>query len=374
MARSPANSDGVPAPPPIRKVVSARVRSVGRIRRKELPSFTRRLAAMLDAGLPLIQCLEALGQQTQIREFGRVINALRQRVEGGDSFAEALARYDRLFGELYVNMVRAGEFGGSLSEVMNRLASYLEASAALRRRIIAAVMYPVIIMILATTLTTCMLVFIVPSFEEIYNDFDAKLPKPTLVLIFISKLIRERALWVIAGVVLLLFIFFRVRRSEKGGLAIDKAFLKIPVFGGLMEKIALARFSRTFASLMRSGVPILRSVQIVSTATGNRYIGRSLAVCGPEIEGGSNIAAAMGKTGSFPPMIIHMISVGEKTGNIDGMLEKIADFYEDEVTNALEALSSMIEPMLMAILGVLIGGIVIAMFMPIFNLHQLIAT
>jgi type IV pilus assembly protein PilC len=270
-------------------------------------------------------------------------------------------------------MVRAGEFGGSLSEVTERIASYLEASAALRRRIIAAIMYPLIITVLASALTTCMLIFIVPTFEEIYNDFDAELPKPTQVLILISNLIRHQAPWVIGTLVVLAILFFQIRKSEKGGLVIDRGFLHFPVFGSLIEKIALARFARTFASLMRSGVPILRSVEIVSMATGNRYIGRALTTCAPEIEGGSNIATAMRKTKTFPPMVIHMVSVGEKTGNIDGMLEKIADFYEDEVANALEALSSMIEPLLMAVLGVVIGAIVIAMFMPIFNLHQLIA-
>lgn len=373
MARQQNNPDVAPPPPPHKKIKSNKVAGVGRIRRKELASFTRRLAAMLDAGLPLIQCLEALAEQTEIKEFGRVIQGLRQRVEAGDSFAEALRRYDNLFGELYVNMIRAGEFGGSLSEVAGRLASYLEAAAALRRRIIAALMYPLIILILASALTTCMLVFIVPTFEEIYNDFDAVLPKPTQVLIVISKILRHQAPLVVAGLIVLIVAFIRFKKTTKGGLLIDHGMLKLPVFGKLIEKIALARFSRTFSSLLRSGVPILRSVEIVSTATGNKYIGRALSTCGPEIEGGSNIASAMRRTQTFPPMIIHMVSVGEKTGNIDGMLEKIAEFYEGEVESALEALSSMIEPLLMAVLGVAVGGVVIAMFMPIFNLHQLIS-
>ncbi len=372
MARQAQDNAGLPVYSPSTQGRVLRVRGTGGIRRKELPSFTRRLAAMLDAGLPLIQCLDALSEQTEIKEFKRVILALRARVEAGDSFAEALKRYERLFGDLYVNMVRAGEFGGSLAEVTNRLASYLEASAALRRRVIAAMMYPLIIMILAGSLTVCMLLFIVPTFAEIYADFDAELPGPTKVLIVISELIRHRAPLVIGGLVALIYGLVRLKKTEKGGLAIDRRLLKLPVLGKLLEKIALARFSRTFASLLRSGVPILRSVEIVATATGNRYIGKALLGCGPEIEGGSNVASAMRRTNAFPPMIIHMISVGEKTGNIDGMLEKIADFYEDEVANALEALSSIIEPLLMAVLGVMIGGIVIAMFMPIFNLHQLV--
>jgi len=361
-----------PAIVPMKKRGSGRVRGSGRIRRKELGSFTRRLSAMLDAGLPLIQCLDALSEQTQIPEFRRVILAIRQKVEGGSSFAEALFHFDKLFGELYVNMIRAGELGGSLSEVTERLASYLEASAALRRKIISAMMYPVVIMLLAGTLTICMILFLVPTFADIYKDFGAELPGPTQVLIIISEIIRHQAPLVFGVLAVLIFIFVRFKKTETGGLKIDQGCLKLPVFGNLIEKIALARFSRTFASLLRSGVPILRTMEIVSTATGNKYIGKALAGCAPEIEGGSDISMSLKKTKAFPPMIIHMVSVGEKTGNIDGMLEKIADFYEDEVATTLEGLSSMIEPLLMAVLGVVIGAIVVAMFMPIFSMHQLI--
>ncbi|MDT8391258.1 MAG: type II secretion system F family protein [Lentisphaeria bacterium] len=356
-----------------RRKKGRKVSNSGRIRRKELPSFTRRLSAMLDAGLPLIQCLEGLAEQTQVKEFRHVLINLRQRVEGGNSFAEALAEYRLLFGDLYVNMIRAGELGGSLSEVTSRLASYLEASAALRRKIFSAAMYPLVILILAGSLTVGMLLFIVPTFKDIYDDFNAELPGPTNVLILISDIIRYRAPYVILGLIVGIIAFVQIKKTEKGGLTIDRWFLKLPVFGMLIEKIALARFSRTFASLLRSGVPILRSVEIVSTATGNKYIGRALKSCAPEIEGGKAVAVAMKETKVFPPMILHMMSVGEKTGNIDGMLEKIADFYEDEVSNMLDGLSSMIEPLLMAVLGIVIGGIVIAMFMPIFSLHKLIS-
>lgn len=350
-----------------------RVPGSGRIRRKELPSFTRRLSAMLEAGLPLLQCFEGLAEQTQNKEFRKVIIHLREQVENGSSFAEALAQYRGLFGDLYVNMVRAGEIGGSMAEVTDRLSSYLESAAELRRKVFAAAMYPTVIVMLSGTLTTGLLIFVVPKFQEIYEGFGAKLPGPTNVLIKISEIIRFRAPYVIGALVLLIVIYIQVKKTDKGGVAIHHFFLRLPVFGSLVEKIALARFSRTFASLLRSGVPILDSLEIVATATGNKYIEKALDACKPKVEGGKGVAEAMKETKVFPPMILHMTTVGEKTGNIDGMLEKIADFYEDEVASTLEGLSSMIEPLLMAVLGVLIGGIVIAMFMPIFGLNKLVS-
>jgi len=350
-----------------------KVRGMRKIKLTELGPFTQKLAAMLDAGLPLIQGLEALSEQTENKEFQRVINDLRGRVEAGDSFAEALSYYVDLFGDLYVNMIRAGEMGGGLAEVAARLASYLEVSAALRRRVMSAMTYPVVVMILATILTIAMLVFIVPTFASIYADFGAKLPGPTQMLMNISLILRRHSPIALIVVAALVFSLHRLKKTERGAFLFDQYLLKSPVAGQLVQKIALARMSRTFASLIRSGVPILRTMEIVADATGNRFIGSSLARCGSEIEGGSNIASSLKRSGRFPPMVIHMIAAGEKTGNIDGMLEKVADFYEDEVANSLESLSSMIEPLLMAFLGVVIGGIVICMFLPIFKMHELVA-
>lgn len=350
-----------------------KVRGMRSIRLNELAPFTQKLAAMLDAGLPLIQCMEALSEQTDNKEFQRVIIHIQERIEAGDSFAEALGCYDRLFGDLYVNMIRAGEMGGGLAEVTSRLASYLEASSALRRKVKSAMTYPVVVLVLATALTIAMLVFIVPTFASIFADFDAELPMPTQVLMAISEIIRKQALFVAIGAGALGYAFHRFKKTERGGFMFDQYVLRTPLFGPLIEKIALARMSRTFASLLRSGVPILKTMEIVAQATGNKFIGKALAHCGNDIEGGSNIASALKRTKRFPPMVVHMIAAGEKTGNIDGMLEKVADFYEDEVSNSLEALSSMIEPLLMAFLGVVIGGIVICMFMPIFKMHEVVA-
>lgn len=370
--RRPNDRRGHGIAPTRRLPKERRVRGMRKIRLRELCPFTQKLAAMLDAGLPLIQCLEALSEQTENREFEKVIIHLRERIEAGDSFAEALATFEELFGELYVSMIRAGEMGGGLAEVSARLASYLESSAALRRRVISALTYPVVVLILAGILTVAMLVFIVPVFDDIYSGFDAKLPGPTQMLVRISNLIRNQAPFVIVILGGAGYAFHRFKKTDRGAYLFDKYLLKTPVAGPLTEKIALARMSRTFASLIRSGVPILKTMEIVAKATGNCFIRTALSECGTDIEGGSTIAVSLKRTNRFPPMVIHMVSAGEKTGNIDGMLEKVADFYEDEVTNSLESLASMIEPLLMAFLGVVIGGIVICMFLPIFKMHEIV--
>ncbi len=350
-----------------------KVRGMRKIRLHELGPFTQKLAAMLDAGLPLIQCLEALSEQTENVEFRKVVHTLRERVEAGDSFAEALGHYQELFGDLYVNMIHAGEMGGGLAEVSSRLAAYLEASSALRRRVISAMTYPVVVLVLAALLTVGMLIFIVPTFAGIYEDFGATLPGPTQMLLNVSVFIREQSILGLVAVAVVVYTIRRLKKTERGSFLFDQYLLRAPVAGQLVEKIAIARMSRTFASLIRSGVPILKTLEIVAQATGNKYIGTSLAHCGQEIEGGSNIASSLKRTNKFPPMVVHMVAAGEKTGNIDGMLEKVADFYEDEVTNSLESLSSMIEPLLMAFLGVVIGGIVICMFLPIFKMSEIVS-
>ena len=351
---------------------TAKIRGVRKIRNNDLVPFTQKLAAMLTAGLPLVECLSALTEQTENPEFRKVVTGLKERVEGGESFAEALRNYRNLFSELYINMVAAGEIGGSLAEVTGRLASYLEASADLKRRVKSALTYPVVIMILAGLLTLGMMIFIVPRFAGIYEDFSAELPAPTQVLVKISDILRNYSPFVAIGFVIVVIVIKRILKTEKGSFYFDRLLLKAPVAGPLVEKIALARMARTFASLMKSGVPILKALDIVGKATGNQYLGQAISRCSDDIEGGATIASALQGTKKFPPMVIHMVGAGEKTGDIDGMLEKVADFYEDEVTNSLDALSSSIEPLLMAFLGVVIGGIVLCMFLPIFQMHKLV--
>jgi type IV pilus assembly protein PilC len=365
--------DAPPAPAEERRPRRVAMRGVGRMRKLDLCPFTQRLAAMLDAGLPLVQCMEALAEQTATPEFQKVVKDLGARIEAGDSFAEALDRYNELFGDLYISMIRAGEMGGGLVEVTQRLAKYMEDSTAMARKVKSAMTYPVVVLCIAVVLTMAMLFFIVPVFANIYADFGAKLPTPTLVLVRISDILRKQApiVLVLAGVGV--YFFRRFVRTEHGAYVFDRYVLKSPVAGPLIMKVAMGRMARTFASMIRSGVPILKTLEIVSQATGNRFIGAALARASARIEGGATLALAMKESGQFPPMVIHMLSAGEKTGNVDGMLEKVADFYEDEVKNALESLSSMIEPFLMAFLGVVVGGIVICMFLPIFKMHEIVA-
>jgi type IV pilus assembly protein PilC len=354
------------------KAAPRRLHGIGRMIKLDLCPFTRRLAAMLDAGLPLVQCMDALSEQTATPEFRLVVKDLGARIEGGDSFSEALNRYKDLFGELYVSMIRAGEIGGGLAEVTDRLALYLETSMAMKRKVKSAMTYPTVVMSFAFLITTGLILFIVPVFKGIFADFGGTLPLPTLILVKTSDIMRQFALYVVGAVAVAIWLLRRYFKTQQGAMAFDRFVLKAPVAGKIIEKVAVARMARTFASMLRSGVPILRCMEIVSKATGNRYIGAALVEAGTKIEGGAPLARAIQESGRFPPMVIHMLAAGEKTGNVDGMLEKVADFYEDEVTNALASLSSMIEPLLMVFLGVVVGGIVVAMFMPIFKLGSLV--
>ncbi len=352
--------------------VPRRVRAIRAIRRRELCPFTIRLATMLDAGLPLVQCLEALHEQCEHAEFQRVIREVGQRIEAGDSLAEALTYYRELFGELYISMIRSGEAGGGLAEVTARLGAYLESSAALRRRLISAMTYPVMVMVLSILLTAGMILFIVPKFADIYADFDATLPAATRLLVAASAFMRRHFLVALAGTAAAIYLVRFMMRTEQGRKLWDEYVLKVPVFGKLVGKVALARMARTFASLVRSGVPILRTFEIAAQATGNAFYAGALEGAGREVEAGAAVVKSLKSRAIFPPMVIHMVGAGEKTGSIDTMLEKVADFYEDEVTAMLESLSSMIEPLLMVFLGVVVGGIVICMFLPIFKLSEII--
>jgi type IV pilus assembly protein PilC len=349
-----------------------RLRGIGKMRKLDLCPFTQRLAAMLDAGLPLVQAMDALAEQSSNPNFQRVVKDISARIEAGDSFAEALERYKELFGDLYISMIRAGEMGGGLAEVTARLAKYMETSTAMVRKVKAAMTYPIVVMALAFVLTTGMILFIVPVFAGIFADFGAKLPGPTQVLVEVSNILRHDALVVVIVTGFCISMFRRFLRTEKGRLLFDRWILKAPVAGQLILKVSMGRMARTFASMIRSGVPILKSMEIVAKASGNMYIGNAILAASKKIEGGSALAVALKECGQFPPMVLHMISAGEKTGNVDGMLEKVADFYEDEVANSLESLSSMIEPLLMAFLGTVIGGIVICMFMPIFKMNEIV--
>lgn len=339
----------------------------------DLAPFTRQLGAMLSAGLPLVQTLSALEDQTQNKVFKQVIAKLRLQIEGGSMFSEALVNFPSVFDELYIGLIRAGETGGILTETTEQVAGFLEASSKLRRKVKAAMMYPVIIMVLAGALSAGMIAFIVPVFAGIYKDFGGQLPGATQFLVNLSDLLRHNGIIVIVVIAVLVTAFKRYRKTEAGAYRWDKIRINFPVIGILARKIAVSRFASVFAQLIHSGVPILRSLEIVATATGNKVLGKVLLNSRAVIERGEPLSAALRQSKEFPPILVHMLAAGERTGKMDEMLKKISEFYDDEVSSALSGLTSMLEPLLMVVLGVVIGGIVLCMFLPIFKMHELVS-
>jgi type IV pilus assembly protein PilC len=349
-----------------------RVPGARKIRVKELPGFTRQLAAMLNSGMPVVHCLNTLEDQTINKSFKTVITGLRSQIEGGLMLSESLAAYPEVFDELFVNMFRAGETGGMLAETAGRIAAYLEANGKLRRKVKSAMMYPTIVMAVALLLAVSMIVWIVPVFANIYSDFGAKLPGPTQVLVNISNAVRHNFVVVAAGFVGLGFLLAKWKKSAGGAYQWDGLCLRFPVIGDLVRKVALARFASTFAQLMKSGVPILKALDIVAFATGNKVLGKIILDARATVERGEPLSGALEKSKQYPRMLINMLSAGEKTGKVDEMLQRISEFYDDEVQAMLSGLTSLIEPLLMVFLGVVIGGIVVCMFLPIFKMHEII--
>lgn len=348
-----------------------KIPGAGKIKTKELPMFTRMLAAMLDSGIPLVQSLGALEEQTQNRGFKTVIAGLRSRIEGGSEFSDSLSEYPEVFDQLYVSMMRAGEAGGMLSEVASRVSKYLEDSARLRRRIKSAMMYPVVIMILAICIATAMIIWLVPVFSGIYADFGSQLPGPTRFLVALSDFIRGNALLVAGIVAALIFGFTTFKRTKKGAYMWDNFVLHFPMIGELASKISVGRFASTFAQLIHSGVPILQAMDIVSYACGNHVYENIIQKAKATVEGGDLLSTELEKHKLFPRMLVRMLGAGEKTGKMDEMLDKVADFYEDEVEQAVNGLTSIIEPLLMVFLGIVVGGIMLGMFMPLFKMTEI---
>ena len=351
----------------------AKIPGARKIVLNDLAPFTRQLGAMLSAGLPLVQTLSALEDQTQNKVFKQVIIKLRTQIEGGSMFSEALVNFPSVFDELYVGLIRAGETGGILTETTEQVAGFLEASSKLRRKVKSAMMYPVIIMVLAGALSAGMIAFIVPVFAGIYKDFGGQLPGATQFLVNLSDLLRHNGIIVIVVIAVLVTAFKRYLKTEAGAYRWDKIRINFPVVGILARKIAVSRFASVFAQLIHSGVPILRSLEIVATATGNKVLGKVLINSRAVIERGEPLSAALRQSKEFPPILVHMLAAGERTGKMDEMLKKISEFYDDEVGAALSGLTSMLEPLLMVVLGVVIGGIVLCMFLPIFKMHELVS-
>ena len=359
------------------KATSKITRGKIKVSSTDLVIFTRQLATMVDAGLPLVGALTALFEQADPKKqagLRRVIGEVSASVQDGSTFNESIAKHPHIFNRLFISMVKAGESGGMLAEVLDRLAGFLEDSERLRKKVKSAMTYPVIVISIALAITTFLIVKVVPVFGSIFADFGAKLPAPTQFLIDLSDFIRS--FWyIIIGVIVGVFYAIRAWLKSKSGTETwDRWKLKLPVFGTLTHKICMTRFARTFAQLLRSGVPILEVLQIVGDTSGNSVITNALRGVSSDVEKGEHLTAALGRQSIFPPMMLRMVSAGEATGKIDTMLEKMADFWDEEVEATLAALTSLLEPLLIVVLGIIVGGIVIAMFLPIFKLNDVVSS
>ena len=344
----------------------------GAVPMADMVIFTRQLATMIDAGLAMVQSLQGLADQTQNKAMRDVIKDICTRVEGGDSFSEALSKHPKVFNRLYVAMVGAGERGGLLAEILARLAVYLENAARLAKKVKSALMYPTVVTVVAISITIFLLLKVIPVFGDVYSGFGAKLPAPTQFLIDLSDGIKKYFILMILGGGGTVYGWFYYIKTKNGREFWDKTRIKLPIFGAIAHKICLARFTRTLASLVRSGVPILEVLQIVSQTVGNVVMEKAIKVASSDIERGESISQALGKHPVFPNMIIRMITAGEQTGKIDNMLERISDFLDEEIETTLSGITSLIEPILIVFLGVVIGGMVICMFLPIFKMSEIV--
>ncbi len=343
-----------------------------KIKSGELVVFSRQLATMIEAGIPLVQALEILGEQIETPLFKKVVQEVKRDVTSGLAFHEALAKHKNAFSPLFINMAKAGEAAGALDEIMDRLATYMEKADSLQHKVRSAMNYPIVVSSMAVLITILMLVKVVPVFKQMFADFDAKLPLPTLVLVSISEfLIKTLPFWIV-GFVVAVVLFQRFIKTVKGRLLWHTFLFKMPIFGVILRKTAVAKFTRTLATLLKSGVPILQALDIVGKSSDNSLIENAVEYVRISIRGGENITDPLLKTKVFPPLVVRMIAVGEQTGELEKMLNKIADFYDDQVNSAVAGLTSLIEPLIIAFLGVVIGGIVICMFLPIFKLASVV--
>lgn len=345
----------------------------GSVKLDDLVIFSRQLATMIDAGIPLVQTLGILVEQIDNPSLKAIITVVRQDIEAGMSFCDALAKHPSVFSDLFVNMSRAGEASGMLNEVLDRLASYLEKTAALTRKVKSSLVYPAVVITMAVVITTVLLLKVVPTFKGIFDMLGGSLPLPTRILIGASNLLRTCFLPLVGFFILSGIVFKKYIATEKGRYNFDAFKLKVPVIGSLFRKVAVAKFSRTFSTLIKSGVSVLNALDIVGKTSGNRVVETAISDCRIAVRDGESIAQPLVKSGVFPPIVCRMIGVGEQTGQLEKMLTKIADFYDEQVDAAVSAMTSLIEPMVIAFLGVIIGGIVISLFMPIFKISELIS-
>lgn len=339
-----------------------------KVRGKSLVVFTRQFATMIDAGLPLIQGLDILGSQEPNPTLKKAISRVKGDVESGSTLSNAIKKHPKIFNDLYVSLVAAGEAGGTLDIILNRLAVYIEKAEKLKAKVKGALVYPSVVLVISIIVIAILLIFVIPVFQEMFEGLGGELPALTQFVVDLSSFLRNYIIYILAMIVAIYFAFVKFRSTEKGRILVDKTLLGLPVFGSLLKKSAIANFSRTLGTMTTSGVPILDGLGIVSSTSGNKVIEKAILDTKVSISEGKTIAEPLAKTGIFPPMVTQMISVGESTGALDTMLEKIADFYEDEVDAAVDALTSLIEPFMMVFLGSTIGTMLAAMYLPIFKM------
>lgn len=339
------------------------------VKTKDILIFTRQLATMIDAGLPLVQCMDILATQSENPAFAKILMQVKTSIESGATFSDALRRHPKVFDELYVNLIAAGEVGGILDTILNRLAAYIEKAEKLKSQVKSAMVYPISIMCVAIIVISIMLTKVIPTFENMYKDFKgATLPAPTQFVINLSNNFIANWYFFAGGLFLFLFLITLGIRTERGRVILDALLLKIPVIGPVLRKVVVARFTRTLGTLLSSGVPILDSLSICAKTSGNKIVMASIMFAREKISEGSDLAGPLAETRVFPPMVVQMIGVGEQTGAMDQMLQKIADFYEDEVDAAVSAMTALMEPIMMVFLGGIIGGLIVAMYLPVFEL------
>jgi len=339
-----------------------------KVKEKDIIIFSRQFSTMIDAGLPIIQCMDILQSQQENPTFKKMLREIKESVESGSTLADSLKRYPKQFDNLFVNMVAAGEAGGILDIILKRLSGYMEKAAALKRKVKGAMVYPAITIAVAVIVVAIILVFVIPVFQEMFADFGSALPAPTLIVIAISEFVKSKIHYIIGAVILFAIAFRQYYKTSKGRLVVDAVMLKLPIFGILLRKVAVAKFTRTMGTMLGSGVAILDALDIVAKTSGNKVVENAIYSVRTGIAEGRTMADPLQASGVFPAMVCQMIAVGESTGALDAMLEKIADFYDEEVDQAVENLTAMIEPMMIVFLGVVIGGLIVAMYLPIFKL------
>ena len=343
-----------------------------KVQQSDIMLFARQFSTMIDAGLPIIQCLDILQSQQENKTFKKMLKSIKESVEGGSTLADALKKFPKEFDDLFVNMIAAGEIGGILDNILSRLAAYMEKASKLKAKVKGSMTYPIITIIIAVIVVAVIMVFVIPVFTQMFADFGGQLPLPTRACVFMSDFTRKNILFMIGAVVGLVVGFKKFYATARGRVVLDDLFLKLPVFGMLLRKVAVAKFTRTMSTMLTSGVAILDALDIVAKTAGNKTVEKAVYHVRSGISEGRTIADPLLETGVFPTMVCQMISVGESTGALDTMLGKIADFYDDEVDQAVENLTAMIEPFMMVFLGVVIGGLVISMYLPIFQMAGMV--